>query len=230
MNKRGFIRWLHTSALVLMASTIVTTNVQAAAVLVIDPATQNAAPGDSVGVDVFVFNDQPLGLGSFGVDYDDTRLHFAGFTPNIAAIFDPAIATAPPTVTESPTDGQPGHVSPLSLFAATSAGFGNGPSSWLGTLGFDVLATAPAGSAPLSLVNTDSTLPFFTESDTLTATFTNPVAADFSAAAGAIVVTPIPAAGWLMFSALVVFTLISLRRSTLRPGSEGEETTGYSLS
>lgn len=221
MKERNLRHLFYVTALLFAALPAAMTNAQAASVW-INPLIQSAAPGDSVSVDVFLLHDQPIGAGSFDVSYDDTRLHYTGFTPDTSLIVDPVATTPPPAVTEDPADGLPGRVAPVNLTPATLDGFNGGP---LGSLGFDVLPGAANGAATLSVEESLGGFPFFTMADLLANNFSSPVVFDFTGAAGAIVVTPIPAAGWLMLSALVTFVLISYRRSLKRnetlPGAAG---------
>ncbi len=200
----------------LFALLLVALQTQAATVWV-SPASQSAVAGDSVSLDLFFVHDAPVTIGSVDISYDDSRLQYGGFIANTSLILDPA-ATAgidAPLVSEDPTDSAPGRVSALTIANFASGTFGGN----LGSLVFTLLDSAAVGRAGVNVEASLTGFNFFSKADFDASNFTHPLAVDFSGAGAEVVVTPLPAAGWLMLSAIFLFALLSYRRrSTVVPG------------
>ncbi len=195
---------------------------QAASVWV-SPSSQDALPGDSVGLDLYFFNDTPIAVGSVDVSYDDTRLQYGGFLANTLLIHDPAsIPGIPaPVVNEDAGDTLPGRVNGLTIANFDTGLIGGN----VGTLVFSVLNAAAVGNAGISVerLPSSSGFQFFTKADFDAHDFSSALTVDFTGATAEVVVTPLPPAGWLMLSAILVFALFSYRRqnSHARRGDDG---------
>jgi len=199
---------------------VATSNLQAASVWV-TPAGLLTAPGGSVSFDLLFQDTAPVSVGSVDVSYDDTRLQFAGFSPNTSLILDPFSipGVTPPALTEDPTDGVPGRLSALTLANFTTGYFGGA----MGTLNFSVLGSALDGNAGISVEPSLTGYAFFSTADFNANNFSAPLTVDFSGGvAQATVVTPLPPTEWLMLSALLLILFFAARRRT-------EPTSGFSL-
>ncbi|MDJ0927292.1 MAG: hypothetical protein QNJ73_06520 [Gammaproteobacteria bacterium] len=150
------------------------------------PASTSVTPGESFTIDLVldvsdVAGESDLISGEVIVDFDGTLAQFDGF-----AVADPVMLFS------GPTTGTAGNGN-----VTVSLGLHNAPPvSVLGTFSFTAAADAPAGPIDFGL---DDAFPFLGSFATEPPT-NQPIFPDFSNTSVAVV--PLPAAGWLLLSAL----------------------------
>jgi hypothetical protein len=176
-----------------------------AATVSLAPATQSVAPGDPVVLTLgFDFTGDPTLGGGVDVFYDPTVLDFVSFVFGTRAGLDPGYNRAPDD------KAGPGGVA---LGELDGLGFGNfagltGPGT-VGQLNF--LAIGP-GTAEVTLAENDSFAGGFYSASTF-----GPQAVTFVGAEVEVQAVPLPAAAWLLASALGLTGLASARRRRSDP-------------